>query len=208
MIIEDISYSDKYNLVELIISKEKFFIDYDLYHELKLTLNSELDFKTYKRILANDDYNRAKNFALNKISYSQKSTYEIKKVLADKGFKNDSIDKVIDFLNNYGFLDDKTYVKTYINDKDQLSNWSRNKIGFMLKKKHIDQNLIDDYLCLISDEREVEKARFFADKKIRDDYSMENKQKVFRHLASKGFDYDTISKVLGEFFKWNILYIC
>ena len=201
MIIEDISYSDKYNLVELIISKEKFFIDYDLYHELKLTLNSELDFKTYKRILANDDYNRAKNFALNKISYSQKSTYEIKKVLADKGFKNDSIDKVIDFLNNYGFLDDKTYVKTYINDKDQLSNWSRNKIGFMLKKKHIDQNLIDDYLCLISDEREVEKARFFADKKIRDDYSMENKQKVFRHLASKGFDYDTISKVLGEFFK-------
>ena len=70
----------------------------------------------------------------------------------------------------------------------------------MLKRKHIDDNLIVDYIYTISDEREAEKARFFADKKIKNDFSYENRAKVFRHLASKGFDVDIINQVLNERF--------
>ena len=70
----------------------------------------------------------------------------------------------------------------------------------MLKQKHIDENLIEDNLCLISNEREAEKAGFFADKKIKNDYSYENRAKVFRHLAGKGFDIDIINQVLNERF--------
>ena len=103
MIIENIEYSEKYNLIRLSISNEKFFVDYDLYYELNLEKDEELDFDTYKIILANDEYNRAKNFALSKISYSQKSTYEIKKKLAEKKFSNEVIEKVVVFLDSYGF---------------------------------------------------------------------------------------------------------
>ena len=201
MIIEKIEYSDKYNLIRLSISNERFFVDYDLYYELNLEKDEELDFDTYKKILANDEYNRAKNFALSKISYSQKSTYEIKKKLAEKNFSNDIIDKVIEFLDSYGFLDDDAYVKSFITDKDEISRWSRNKISYMLKLKHVDERLIEEYIGLVDDNRELEKASFFADKKIKDDYSFENRQKVFRHLAGKGFDIDIINMVLDERFK-------
>lgn len=200
MIIENIEYSDKYNLIRLTISNEKFYVDYDLYYENGFEVDKEIDFPTYKQILANDEFNRAKNFALNKISYSQKSTYEIRQKLKDQKFSEDVIEKIIVYLDSYGFLDDEAYVKSYIRDKDEISSWSRGKIRFMLKKKHIDENLIDDYISLIDDEREAEKARFFADKKIKNDFSYENRARIFRHLAGKGFDIDIINLVLNERF--------
>ncbi|KGF03561.1 regulatory protein RecX [Anaerococcus lactolyticus] len=200
MIIENIEYSDKYNLIRLTISKERFYVDYDLYYENGFELEKEIDFPIYKKILANDEFNRAKNFALNKISFSQKSTYEIRQKLKDQKFSADVIEKIISYLDSYGFLDDEAYVKAYIRDKDEISSWSRGKIKYMLKQKHIDENLIEDNLCLISNEREAEKAGFFADKKIKNDYSYENRAKVFRHLAGKGFDIDIINLVLNERF--------
>lgn len=207
MIIENIEYSDKYNLIRLTISGEKFYIDYDLYYENNFEKDKEIDFSTYKLIISNDEFNRAKNFALNKISYSQKSTYEIRQKLREKKFSEDVIEKIIAYLDSYGFLDDEAYVKTFIKDKDEISNWSRGKIRYMLKRKHIDDNLIDEYIYQISDEREAEKARFFADKKIKNDFSYENRAKVFRHLASKGFDIDIINMVLNKRFSWCILSI-
>lgn len=200
MIIENIEYSDKYNLIRLTISKERFYVDYDLYYENGFELEKEIDFPIYKKILANDEFNRAKNFALNKISFSQKSTYEIRQKLKDQKFSADVIENIISYLDSYGFLDDEAYVKAYIRDKDQISSWSRGKIKYMLRQKHIDENLIEDNLCLISNEREAEKAGFFADKKIKNDYSYENRAKVFRHLAGKGFDIDIINLVLNERF--------
>lgn len=200
MIIENIEYSDKYNLIRLTISNEKFYVDYDLYYENAFEINKKIDFPIYKLILANDEFNRAKNYALNKISYSQKSTYEIRQKLKEQKFSEDVIEKIIAYLDSYGFLDDESYVKAYIRDKDEISNWSRGKIRFMLKRKHIDDNLIEDYIYMISDEREAEKAGFFADKKIKNDFSYENRAKVFRHLASKGFDVDIINQVLNERF--------
>lgn len=200
MIIENIEYSDKYNLIRLTISKERFYVDYDLYYENGFELEKEIDFPIYKKILANDEFNRAKNFALNKISFSQKSTYEIRQKLRDQKFSADVIEKIISYLDSYGFLDDEAYVKAYIRDKDEISSWSRGKIKYMLRQKHIDENLIEDNLCLISNEREAEKAGFFADKKIKNDYSYENRAKVFRHLAGKGFDIDIINQVLNERF--------
>lgn len=200
MIIENIEYSDKYNLIRLTISGEKFFIDYDMYYENNFESGKEITFDLYKKILANDEFNRAKNFALNKISYSQKSTYEIRQKLREKKFSEHVIDDIIAYLDSYGFLDDEAYVKAYIRDKDEISRWSRGKIRYMLKGKHIDDNLIEDYLYLIDDIREAEKAGFFADKKIKGDFSFENRTKVFRHLAGKGFDIDIINLVLDERF--------
>lgn len=200
MIIENIEYSDKYNLIRITISGEKFFIDYDMYYENNFESGKEITFDLYKKILANDEFNRAKNFALNKISYSQKSTYEIRQKLREKKFSDHVIDDIIAYLDSYGFLDDEAYVKAYIRDKDEISRWSRGKIRYMLKGKHIDDNLIEDYLYLIDDIREAEKAGFFADKKIKGDFSFENRTKVFRHLAGKGFDIDIINLVLDERF--------
>ena len=201
MIIEAIDYSDKYNLVILTISGEDFSISYDLYNELLLNIDDELSFDTYKVILADDEVNRAKNLALSKISYAQKTSFEVEKLLKENDFSADTIEKTIDFLNEYGILNDEIYVKSYVADKHNISRWSKNKIRYSLKSKKINEDLINIYLDQISDEDEYENAYNFAVKKARNDFSIENKQKVYRYLAGKGFDFDIINKVVGELFK-------
>lgn len=201
MIIEAIDYSDKYNLVILTISGEDFSISYDLYNDLLLNVDDELSFATYKEILADDEFNRAKNIALSKISYAQKTSFEVEKILKENDFSSDSIEKTIDFLNDYGILNDELYVKSYVSDKHNIARWAKNKISYSLKAKKINEDLINTYLDQISDEDEYENAYNFAVKKARNDFSIENKQKVYRYLSGKGFDFDIINKVVGELFK-------
>lgn len=202
MIIEAIDYSDKYNLVILTISGEDFSISYDLYNDLLLKVDDELSFATYKEILADDEFNRAKNIALSKISYAQKTSFEVEKILKENDLSSDSIEKTIDFLNDYGILNDELYVKSYVSDKHNIARWAKNKISYSLKAKKINEDLINTYLDQISDEDEYENAYNFAVKKARNDFSIENKQKVYRYLSGKGFDFDIINKVVGELFKW------
>ena len=201
MIIEAIDYSDKYNLVILTISGEDFSISYDLYNDLLLKIDDELSFATYKEILADDEFNRAKNIALSKISYAQKTSFEVEKILKENDFSSDSIEKTIDFLNDYGILNDELYVKSYVSDKHNIARWAKNKISYSLKAKKINEDLINTYIDQISDEDEYENAYNFAVKKARNDFSIENKQKVYRYLSGKGFDFDIINKVVGELFK-------
>lgn len=205
MIIESIDYSDKYNLVILRISGEDFNISYDLYNELQLNIDDELDFDIYKKILSDDEFNRAKNFALGKISYAQKTSFEIEKILKDNNFSNESIQRTIDFLNEYGILNDELFVKSYVSDKHNISKWAKNKIRYSLKSKKISDELIEKYLEIINDEQEYENAYNFALKKAKNTFNIENKQKVYRYLAGKGFEFDIINKVVGEIFKWLLV---
>ena len=205
MIIEYIDYSDKYNLVILSISGEDFNISYDLYNDLQLNIDDELDFDVYKEILSEDEFNRAKNFALGKISYAQKTSFEIEKILKDNNFSNESIQKTIDFLNEYGILNDELFVKSYVSDKHNISKWAKNKIRYSLKAKKISDELIEKYLEIINDEQEYEKAYNFALKKAKNTFNIENKQKVYRYLAGKGFEFDIINKVVSEIFKWVLV---
>lgn len=202
MIIEKIDYSDKYNLIILTIAGEEFSLTYDFFIDLNLSLVDEVDFDTYKEILKENQYNMAKNFALGKISYSQKTSFELEKLLKDNDFDTDVINKTIEFLKSYKLIDDKAYVKSFINDKSNISKWSKNKIRYALRSKKIDDQLIETYLSYISDEEEFQKAYDFAIKKSRGKTDYDTKQKVYRYLSSKGFEYDIISKAIGEIFPW------
>ena len=201
MIIEKIDYSDKYNLIILTIAGEEFSLTYDFFNDLNLSLEDEVDFDTYKEILKENQYNMAKNFALGKISYSQKTSFELEKLLKDNDFDADAINKTIEFLKSFKLIDDKAYVKSFINDKSNISKWSRNKIRYALRSKKIDDQLIETYLSYISDDEEFQKAYDFAVKKSRGKTDYDNKQKVYRYLSSKGFEYDIISRVIGEIFQ-------
>ena len=198
MIVENIEYSDKYNLIKITISNEFFYISYDFFNDLALSVGAVIDFDLYKEILRENDFNRCKNESLKQLSYGAKTSFDLKKKLKEKKFNNDSISRVIDFLTEYNLIDDKAYVKSYINDKSRINNWSKGKIRYKLKAKFIDDSLIDTYLDEISYDEEYKKA---YDAGLNKKESVNDKNKVYRFLASRGFSYDIISDVLGDLFK-------
>lgn len=202
MIVENIDYSDKLNLVVITIDGEKFLISYDLYYDLNLSSESQIDFDSYKVILKDDQYNKAKNLALRKISFSPKSSSEINKILKAQHFDQDIIEKTINFLKDFDLIDDEAFVISFIADKHNISKWPKNKIRYALRSKNIDDYIIEEYLSEISDEDEYQNAYDFAINKAKGDDSFQMRQKVLRFLASKGFDFDIINNVLGDIFQW------
>ena len=187
MIVEDIEYSDKYNLVKITISNEFFYISYDFFNDLALSLGAVIDFDLYKEILRENDFNRCKNEALKQLSYGAKTSFDLKKKLREKKFNQDAISRVIDFLTEYNLI-----------DESRINNWSKGKIRYKLKAKFIDDSLIDTYLDEISYDEEYKKA---YDAGLNKKESVNDKNKVYRFLASRGFSYDIISDVLGDLFK-------
>lgn len=203
MILEEIGYSDKKNLVELVISGEKFFLSYEFFSNLNLSLDEEIDFDVFKKISLENDFNRCKIYAIKQISYSQKTSFDIRNKLLKKKFSNDSINRSISFLEEYGLIDDRAYVRAYVLDKNRISKWSKKKIFFSLKRKSIPDEMINENLEKISDEEEFENALYLAKKKAKDN-SLEEKKKVYSYLASRGFSYDIINNCLGEIFSWHL----
>lgn len=198
MIVEKIEYSDKYNLVKLTISREIFYLSYDFFIDLNLACDDDLDFETYKKILKENDFNRCKNEALKQISYRSRTSFDLKNKLKEKKYSEDAINKVIQFLEDYDLINDKLYVKSFVNDKSKINNWSKGKIRYKLKAKHIDDSLIETYLNEISDDEEYEKA---YEAGLHKKESVDDKNKVYRFLASRGFSYDIIRDVLSDLFK-------
>lgn len=135
--------------------------------------------------------------AINYLSVCARSEKEVKEKLYKKGYHRDIVDLTLNKLKGYRYIDDEQYVKTYLNfygtkyGRKQLIYKLTNDKGI---EKALAQNTIDD---TISDDDEIAKALNFAQKYITKKRIVgKDKSKVANWLYGKGFDWDTINKVL------------
>lgn len=115
--------------------------------------------------------------------------------LKGKSFDNKVIAKVIDKLEEYGYLDDMQYAKTYIEFKK--SSKGRRLLSAELSSKGVDSKTIEKALDTLTDEDQS--AYNTAKKYIKSKpFDFELKAKAFRYLISKGFSYDNATGALDK----------
>ncbi|MCQ2337100.1 MAG: RecX family transcriptional regulator [Paludibacteraceae bacterium] len=99
--------------------------------------------------------------------------------------------EIIEKLEKEGFIDEQRYAKAFTMDKFRFSHWGKRKIEFALRMKHIPESLVSNALDSIdSDEYDKVKDSVKAAKERTlkgDKNSMENRAKVLRFMASRGF---------------------
>ncbi|MDD7382963.1 MAG: regulatory protein RecX [Peptoniphilaceae bacterium] len=198
MKIEKIVY--KNGFVNLIISKKKFLVSPEFYSNLNVNPDNILSKDDFDKIKKEDEFNRAKESALNSIEFSAKTESEIKNKLKRKNFTEETIEKILKFLSDYNLTNDEIYVKNYINDKIKFQRYSKRKIFYNLSVKGLDKKLISRFLDDVPYSIEYENAMYLAEKKAKNDYSYENKKKVYNYLSYRGFSYDIINECLDELF--------
>jgi regulatory protein len=167
-------------------------------HSLKKGL--VIDKEQLQTILEDEMYIKAKNKALNILSKADQSEKKIREKLKDE-FEEETIDKVIDFLKKYNFIDDLTLAKKIVNSNINLNKCGKNRIKQNLYNKGIDKNEIDNALCEIDENLEFENAMYLAKKryeKIKCEDKRKIYQKISQHLSYKGFNYDIIKLVLNK----------
>ena len=199
MLIKNINFNDKKNLFNVNLdNKTKFNISYELYEKLNLTVNQEIDTKIYNILEDEDIYQNCKSIAENYINYKMRTVLEVYKKIKQHTKKDSAIEKVINYYKKLDLLNDERYAEEYVKQNITYRNLSKKMIEFKLKEKGIDNKVSKKYLEEYDEKIEYENAMIIFKKKYKNedlsDYKI--KQKYFRFLSSKGFDFSIINRVL------------
>lgn len=195
--IENISYNDKKSLFEITVEDEKFLVSYEELEEYKFSVGMDISFDIYKELSVLSNKNLGFCLALKYTSSRLISSHKLRDYLRGKDIDEDSINMIIDELEENGIINDKLYLEYYISDKMNLNLWSKKQIYFELLKIGFKGNEVDIFLedYTRADEVKVIKETIESKKLI----SRKGKDKTISYLARKGFNYDLINSVLYEY---------
>lgn len=122
---------------------------------------------------------------------SEQCSHEVLTKLATWGISPAIAEKILRRLKANRFVDDDRYARAFARDKVVYNRWGRIKVRQALIAKRIGRDTIDDALAEVTDEEyrgalaEVlrAKARGFGRP-----LSFDDKQRLLRHAASRGFE--------------------
>ena len=202
MIVTDVRFDDEKNVffVEL-ENGDVLRLSYEVYEKYRVAPKKDLSEIEIASLNAEDAYTRAKGVALRSINYRIRSRGEIERTLAEKGFDEETRERVIENLKELHLIDDDSYAETFARDKIRLSNYGPVRIRALLRERGIGSATIEDTLANIEEEVFLEAAKKAVDKKRRSLDKLEplkRKQKIYELLSYRGFPSEMIRVVLED----------
>ncbi|MFH1505207.1 MAG: regulatory protein RecX [Candidatus Omnitrophota bacterium] len=141
-------------------------------------------------------FERTLKYSFLLLKYRARSRSEIVSCLGKKRFDQAVIDKVLAFLEENNYINDKEFASHFVSFFKQ-EGWGPKKIILKLQKLGIAEDLIEDTLKDKLGFRQ--RMKELIEEKTGQDKSLANQQKLFRFLLSRGFSYDDICQALGEY---------
>lgn len=148
------------------------------------------------KIELSEEDKAARDKALYYLQFSGKTESELRKKLAEQGFLPASVDKVVEFLKYYRYLNDEDYVRRYI-EKNRYKK-SKKQMTCELRLKGIAEEALE----LVFEELPVDETAQIMAILAKKGYAGETagraeKMKMSAFLARKGFSYESISTALA-----------
>lgn len=164
----------------------------------KIKKGQEIDIQTFDKIFYQSQILACKNHAIMYVSKCLKTQKQVETYLKQKGYADEAIKNAIGALLEYGYLNDKYYAECFI--KSKKSAKGINYIKNALRLKGIKSDIIDEVAKNF--ESDLNDISLIAKKYLKSKQIDKNtKQKLFRHLLSKGFNFDEVNKVVNMFVK-------
>ncbi len=174
----------------------------DVILKYNLLIRKDID---EKLIIEMDKYNQEIDVyyvALNSIKNRFRSTYELKNILIKKEYPIDLVDKVIDKLTKQGYLNDRSFTKSFINNQMITTNNGPYKIIRELNEKKVAENIISEEIEVFNSEEQIPRIKKLIDKGIKTNHNKGGvvlKQKIYNDLKNYGYDISLINSVINEY---------
>ncbi|MCL1868739.1 MAG: RecX family transcriptional regulator [Paludibacter sp.] len=133
-------------------------------------------------------------------SLSEHCISEIKEKLVGWGASDLQIKKIVAHLLKEKYIDQQRFATAYARDKLRFNYWGKIKIGFMLRSKDIDNEIITSALESINADEyqnvlhELIKAK---EKTIKAASNYEKRGKLMRFLQGKGFEFAEMERAIN-----------
>lgn len=199
MIVTDIKPQKKSDRFSVFVDGEYAFslIKEDIIY-FKIKADEEISEKTYDYIMDTVVYIKAQDMALKFLSYKMRTEKEIRRKLSENEYSDSVIEKVINFLLNYNYINDFEYCMSYIRQSQRLKPMGNLAIKQKLRFYGVDDGIIEKALSE-SDIDEVQQASQLIDKKLHlmdlENIDVAKKRKLQDFLLRRGYSYDIIRTV-------------
>lgn len=140
--------------------------------------------------------------ALQSIKQRFKSVYDTKEFLIKKQYPIEMIDKAISKLVEQGYLNDRGFAKSYINNQIITTNKGPFKIKSELSNHKVSDDIINEEIEAFDLDSQLLKIRKVADRIYKSNKSRGGailKKKMVMDLINLGYDNSTISMVVDEY---------
>lgn len=172
----------------------------DVIVKYNLYVGMEVDDDFIQDILVSEEENKVLNYALNLLSYRQRSEKELVTSMNRKDYNEQHIEKTITYLKDNNYINDLEFAKSFVYDKINLNKYGPERIKYDLIVKGVSRDIIDEVIVIDRGDQ-INMAREIAYKKIWS-YKNDDKRNIYRKMSSflqrKGFSYDIISRVVRE----------
>lgn len=119
----------------------------------------------------------------------------------------EDIASIMSRLTSEGFVDDRRYARAFVHDRLLYSHWGRLKIAQALRIKGVDDKIVAEAITRLDDDLYNDYRQALSDtvqSKMRTlkpasnwQGQQQNRAKIMRHAASRGFTPDEIFSVLS-----------
>ncbi len=186
---------------ELVLSKE-VIVDYGLRR------GDDISDAAFLKIRDSQLYHDTYVAATRLLNYRMRTRHELVRRLRQKKLEPEIIDRVVDKLSSLGLIDDSRFAEAFIAEKISSKPVGRRELERKLHEKGVSRETAQNALSTIGDEKiQVELALKAAASKLRSLRRFDTekrKDKLTAFLAGRGFDWDTIKKVIRETFPEGI----
>jgi regulatory protein len=179
-------------------NNEKLILPMLLEHINLLSNGKTLDQEEYKKLKEESDIYICKQKAFTYLAKSIKSTFEVQKYLQKKGYQDQVVKIVIEFLKNNNYLNDTEFAKKFINYKKRTKTVGSYYLQDQLYKKGLSKDLIARAILETgADHDDLDELYNVAEKKYKNLIKKKNKlAKLVYFLQSRGFNDNTICKTI------------
>lgn len=167
----------------------------------QLKTGSRVDEDTWKEAVFSDNTKYAFDRAVSLLSHKMRTRSELIDRLLDKDIDENAVHAAIEKLSDYGYVDDITYAKEFVQSAILAGKHGRKVVSYKLKTKGIDDDIIEDALNGYTHDIEKEIAQGHLEilsKQYQNEQVQKKRRKIYAALTRRGFDYDIINTLLAE----------
>lgn len=137
-------------------------------------------------------------------AYQERCSFELSKKMNLWGLDREDQDRLLADLISNNFLNEERFAEVFVSGKVRIKRWGKIKIQIELRKRLISKYSIDKALKAVDQDEYWSNLLHLAERKWaasteKDFYK--KKMKVFRFLASKGYESDLIKDAVDEISK-------
>lgn len=202
MIITRMEVLNKSKVTIYLDGEYAFFLSPKEVHQLDITEGQELSEALYDSILEKMILPKAKLKALSILKFADRTETELRNKLTDAGFIQTVVDKAVQYVAGYGYLNDLRLATAYVRTRKHVKSKLLIKMDLMQKgvdTRVIEQAFMEEYDIDEQEDPELEAIRKAISKKVKSSEAMDydSKQKLIASLYRKGFDISKIKQIIG-----------